>query len=364
MRWLVLCLLVLVGCEPIPDEPDLQKEIEKITTLGYLVASEPAPERSGVTVRKPGAYEGYTLFTLRSEPTALVIDMDGNVVRRWHVPGTNYWSRARPTPDGGLLVITSTPASLLRLDPEGGVVWQVVDGIHHDFEIRPNGHIYTLCNEVEFHQSLAPKPLIVDYIVEFDGRGRELRRVSILEAFLKSDLYRNWLMSVQPPPGVKPLIDLFHTNSIQVVDVPGFDDPWALVSIRSLNTVAFVDMGAGTVQWAMTGMWHRQHEARMLPNGALMVYDNQGHLGRSKVFEFDPGSQDVLWQYDDPDFFSRGAGTYQILPNNNVFITESMTGRLFEVTRGGEIVWEYINPMATADSLTIRINRAMKVEKR
>jgi hypothetical protein len=32
------------------------------------------------------------------------------------------------------------------------------------------------------------------------------------------------------------------------------------------------------------------------------------------------------------------------LPNGNTLVTESDGGRLFELTPGGEIVWEYINP--------------------
>jgi hypothetical protein len=34
----------------------------------------------------------------------------------------------------------------------------------------------------------------------------------------------------------------------------------------------------------------------------------------------------------------------QRLPNGNTFINEGWFGRLFEVTREGDIVWEYVNP--------------------
>ena len=34
----------------------------------------------------------------------------------------------------------------------------------------------------------------------------------------------------------------------------------------------------------------------------------------------------------------------QRLPNGNTLINEASFGRFFEVTRDGEIVWEYINP--------------------
>ena len=34
----------------------------------------------------------------------------------------------------------------------------------------------------------------------------------------------------------------------------------------------------------------------------------------------------------------------QRLPNGNTLICEGDTGRLFEVTSAGELVWEYVNP--------------------
>jgi hypothetical protein len=37
-------------------------------------------------------------------------------------------------------------------------------------------------------------------------------------------------------------------------------------------------------------------------------------------------------------------GAAERLPNGNTHITESATGRLFEVTPGGDVVWEYVIP--------------------
>ena len=360
MRWLVLCLLVLVGCEPIPDEPDLQKEIEKITTLGYLVASEPAPERSGVTVWEPEAYEGYTLFTLRTEPTALLIDMGGNVVRRWHVPGANCWTRARLLSDGGLVVITRGPGGMLKLDPDGNPAWLRPDVVHHDFGFGPDEHIYTLVS-APGEYPFFPAPIIDNCVVELDRTGHELRRVSIAQAFLNSPAYRNWLDIIKFDIPRERANDIFHTNSVQVLTVADEPDVFILLSIRGMSTVCLLDMAREEIVWAMAGMWRKQHEARLLPNGNMMLFDNLGHEGRSKVIEFDPATQAIVWQYDDPGFFSMGGGSQQLLPNDNVLITECMKGRLFEVTRDGTIVWEYINPMATADSLTVRIQRSERI---
>ncbi len=44
------------------------------------------------------------------------------------------------------------------------------------------------------------------------------------------------------------------------------------------------------------------------------------------------------------NFFSPRIGNAKRLPNGNTLITESSFGRFFEVTREGEVVWEYVNP--------------------
>jgi hypothetical protein len=44
------------------------------------------------------------------------------------------------------------------------------------------------------------------------------------------------------------------------------------------------------------------------------------------------------------DFFSPRISNAQRLPNGNTFINGGWFGRFFEVTREGEVVWEYVNP--------------------
>jgi len=47
---------------------------------------------------------------------------------------------------------------------------------------------------------------------------------------------------------------------------------------------------------------------------------------------------------DEDAFFTPVPGTHQRLENGNVLITESTAGRIFEVTREGEVVWDYRLP--------------------
>ena len=60
-----------------------------------------------------------------------------------------------------------------------------------------------------------------------------------------------------------------------------------------------------------------------------------------------PPRKEVVWTYQDrpvSNFFTPRMGNAQRLPNGNTLINEASFGRLFEVTKEGEIVWEYANP--------------------
>jgi hypothetical protein len=53
-----------------------------------------------------------------------------------------------------------------------------------------------------------------------------------------------------------------------------------------------------------------------------------------------------LWRYADPEkLFSPFISGAQRLPNGNTLICEGARGRVLEVTRSGEVVWDYYNPL-------------------
>ena len=61
----------------------------------------------------------------------------------------------------------------------------------------------------------------------------------------------------------------------------------------------------------------------------------------------DPRTNRIVWEYrtaEPTDFYSRTRGASQRLDNGNTLITESENGRIFEITRDGDVVWEFVNP--------------------
>lgn len=62
----------------------------------------------------------------------------------------------------------------------------------------------------------------------------------------------------------------------------------------------------------------------------------------------DRATNEVVWSYQGTpaeQFFSGHISGATRLPNHNTLVCEGTSGRLFEVTRAGEVVWEWWNPV-------------------
>jgi hypothetical protein len=344
-----------------------RRELERISTLGYVTGSDPAPDRSGVTVHDAGAFGGYTIVVSRGHPGAFLIDMDGRVLHSWREDGPKEWTRAWAYPDGSILGISADPARLAKLDRESNLVWTYGGtdlSAHHDFQVQPDGRIHALMRLPRCLEWLRESPLQADMLCVLEPDGEAVRVtdcLSIPEAFRDSDyahmLSADWFMKGGDP---------FHTNSVEVLDGrvehPAFRAGNVLLSIRNMDCLAVIDPEERSVVWVSRGRWQRQHEARVTPAGNVLLFDNRTFDGRSRVVEYDVVSDEVVWSYSDEDFYSLGAGAQQLLPDGNVLVTESQKGRLFEVTPDGRVVWEYMNPRRIKDGRTIvRFARAYRV---
>jgi outer membrane protein assembly factor BamB len=126
-----------------------------------------------------------------------------------------------------------------------------------------------------------------------------------------------------------------------------------LMSLRTTSGVIGVDKTTGDVAFHIGhDVVAQQHTPVELDNGNILIFDN-GNFRHgmstpfSRVIEVDPRTKQVEWEYADEmrsSFFSPYMGAAQRLPNGNTHITESSTGRLFEVTPDGQVVWEYVIP--------------------
>jgi Arylsulfotransferase (ASST) len=306
--------------------------------------------------------------------------MTGELLHEWFLPYSAVWDdsaavrhpqpdsqiyveKAQLLPNGDLVAIYVAVGDspwgygMVKMDKDSKVVWKYLEQTHHDFDIAADGKIYALTHAIRTdvvasQEHLVP-PRIDDYAVELSPDGRELKKVWLLGALATSP-YATFLSTV-PWYIAKGKGDYLHTNSIDVISpevarrLPVTAADEVLLSFREIGTLALLDLDRQQIVWALRGPWLRQHDAEALPDGHMMVFDNEGHGGDvSRVLEFDPSTLQIAWSYaGDPEhaFFSRVRSSEQRLPNGNTLITESDGGRLLEVTPGGAIVWEYLNPV-------------------
>lgn len=312
------------------------------------------------------ASPGYTLFTPLNGTTAYLIDMDGDVEHSWDLPyppglygyltpqGTLLYN-AQLAPEDVNEFLGEVPfrgGAVLEIDWDGNVLNETKHQDHHHDGIRlSNGNLMLLCLEPisdDIASSVsggAPDSewnglMHADYIVEVTPSGEEVWR------------WNSWDHLDPQEDGITAVQDTreewTHGNAVSEMS-----DGNLLVSFRNNSTVVMVDRQSGEMAWKLGGPpLAQQHAPNELENGNILIFDNGTHrldffLPYSQVVEVDPETSEIVWSYSEAnriDFFSPLISNAQRLPNGNTLICEGNSGRFFEVTVEGEVVWEYISP--------------------
>jgi hypothetical protein len=339
---------------PNPNNPE---DLEKFAALGYANGGAPASAKIGVTVYdRSVSMKGLNFYTSGHGCEAILMDMEGKELHKWRYdldrfyPKAknpkhfgNFFRRAYLYKNGDLLGIYDG-TGLIKLNQNSQKIWMLPGSAHHDLQVLDDGTIYVLTREERKDHGLGSAgPIFEDFITLLDPEGKIKRRVSIVKAF-QSSVY---LPLLERTP-VK--LDFLHTNALKVLDgrfvskAPFLKKGNVLVSFREIDTIGIIDMDTEKVVWALSGMFHHQHEPVLLANGNILIFDNNEGANRSKVLEFDILTQQILWSYESNDFYTAVIGSNERLANGNTLITESNAGRVFEVTPDKRIVWEFLNP--------------------
>jgi len=276
--------------------------------------------------------------------------MDGEVVHEWS-HGEDSWEHVELLAGGEILVLVNDKR-LFKLDRDSNLLWTLEGRFHHDLWVRPNGEIYVLFRRAvrvtAIHDEL---DVFEDQVLILGPDGARRDAISLLDVLQKSQ-FGFLLPSLSPTwDGAEDggALDVLHANHVEVMDGrlqhlnPLFAAGNLLISVRNINAIFILDGRSRDVLW----LWGPtnltfQHHPTLLENGNILVFDNG--IKRSRVLEVELRSRRIVWQYEADHFFSAKRGSNQRLPNGNTLITESDAGYVFEVTRSGEIVWEFANP--------------------
>jgi len=324
--------------------------------------------------RLVGGQRGHVLLQLADGPdkrggifsneTVGELDWNGKTVWEWgtQAPGgsarqNHDWARL---PDGNTLLLVTIPHAVKGLGPKEL-------GDQGVYEVDPAGKIVWTW--------LAGK-----HLSEFGFPAEGLR-------YLRERIKRNPL----------EIWGYLEINDLQVLGPNRWYDAGdqrfrpdnLMFDTRKGNLIAIIDKKTGKIVWRLGPVFpgseyapdqrimnrqvprpvdqlSGQHNAHLIPEGLpgagnLLVFDDQGGAGYppaalgiyagSRVLEIDPVKKTIVWQYTGANsgrpvwsFFSSFVSNAQRLPNGNTLIDEGMDGRFFQITRDGDIVWEYVPP--------------------
>jgi len=291
------------------------------------------------------------------------------------LPGGNLLVRGQPLVENrvGLAEPAGTADILLELDWAGNEVWRWEHpNFHHDMHRLPNGNTLAL-TWVPLPEDIAdrikgglPEEMVRVYVndkffrefllagVGVGGRPRLEGKLgdAILEINPQGEVVREWLAHEHLDPD-KDVLDpqdfpgeWSHANALTCAP-----DGKVIISFRELSVIMILDWPSGEVVWK----WGRpcvscQHSPTITPEGTLLVFDNGAHhpiQSKSRIVEVDMETDQIIWQYFGKPVYSLFSGHIagaERLPNGNTFICEGESGRLFEITREGDYVWEWNSP--------------------
>ena len=398
---------------------------------------------TGTTIYEPDrAWNGYTVLSPLQTQAVLVIDMNGNVVKRWEGFNNSAGGPARVLPGG--FVISASGArppyqeslELVQRDFDGNVIWQfsrneqiktpegstiVSARQHHDWqrESFPAGYyspestpaieggstlILTHTNRTQ--PKVAEVPLEDDRLIEVSWNGdivwEWVASDHIEELGFAADA-RKAIKAAQGFNKARGSFDWLHINSAHYVGPNRWFDQGdtrfapnnVIISSREASLLAIVGRD-GKIVWRLGPDFSAsgelrairqiigQHHAHLIPKGLpgagnLLVFDNGGASGygfanpiapdgtgafvraTSRVLEINPVTLELAWSYTNPRFFSTNISGAQRLPNGNTLVTAGAGGRMFEVTREGAIVWEYMYPLFGGANSSNAVYRAYRV---
>jgi len=354
--------------------PAIEPEaVERLVAMGYLshVPDEQRPGVEGVTHHdRERAYPGVTIFgQRRGESEAYLYDMDGRELHRWnpkpqHGQGLLWLAPAR---DGNLWALAK--GGLFKMTWDSKILWEAPHAdYHHDVVEDDAGRLYAMThvNRRVQHNGQSV-PVTDDVIVIFSPDGTVLDEISVLELVgherISEELLQHGLEISHG--GVKPrwrhirktlaadsVRDVFHLNSLTILDrdIGVGRAGQLLICLRSLDLILIVDADEHRVVWEWTAGQQeldRPHRPVLLDNDNILIFDNGWRRGHTRLLELDPRAGRIVWQFEaEPRewFFTEHGGMAQPLPGGNFLITETLRGRVFEITRAGELVWELWNP--------------------
>lgn len=388
----------LLGALDVPPFPKVAEGAHAtVALIGEKTRSHPEilgpivyPGKGLVTNKAESVQPGLTLIegSFPEGTQVRLIDGEGRELHRWKADFFKAWPDAQkvfgavrvpksrhhyfiqgmsPLADGSI-VLNYGELGAVRLDSCSRVIWRSDRPTHHSVTPTADGKFWIPGQISVFKtpERLLPTGMSAEDIQRELGDsqskgynnsvlllgadGKVEQEFSVLQAIHDAGLEHALYASLQ-----EVAVDPLHVNDIEIVTpqlaarIPRVSAGDLLLSIREMSMLAILDQRDGKLKWHQQGPWVRQHDVDLTADGMIEVFNNRSkdigkYVDSSQIVRFDPANRttQVIFPVGQADrFYTFIMGTHQNLDNGNRLIAESVSGRVFEVTPKGEIVWDF-----------------------
>lgn len=350
-----------------------------MAALGYAgFDEEPSLEEPALGPASPLPHDPGPLLLTDERDLVQLLDRSGEELWSLRVPGRSAVELAEPLPLGALATL-SVDEGVDVFDSAGKRVASWDLACHHDLAREAQGALLLAVHaDRPYHGRQVRFDRIVRVHPDQPGRQPEL----VWDSFeARVQLIQLAGLSVLDEPAADPdqpsghgRYDRFHLNSIQVLPPSGrgqrdprFAPDNLLLCLRNASLLLVIDPSDGRIQWSYgPGELDFPHHPTLLPSGRILVFDNGFHRSWSRLVELDPGAPgaqtNVAWDWraaDPPAFHSPTRGAAERLAGGQTLVTDSESGRLFELDPAGRVTWRWLRPLEP-DGRRRRIYRATR----
>jgi hypothetical protein len=232
----------------------------------------------------------------------------------------------------------------------------------HEMEPLPNGHFLLTTYRLRTNADLAPYGASGRGGV-FDGEIQEISPTGAVVWSWNSKDHVDPAETTTHPlierklPGGQTGFDVFHLNSVAPDGHGGL-----VISARHTDALYRIDMTSttGDITWKLGGTptgqsldvvndpmsppLTMQHDARVLSDGTITVYDNRSHVGapRAVRYQIDTANHTATWlgQVTEPNVGSSGAeGSARRIAGGDWIVSWGGSQYMSEFTSSNRLVW-------------------------
>ncbi len=301
----------------LPEEKEVVEE-EVVPTLTPMPRGIIDPDIHVDIYHSDSVWLGTTLLPdnhNRDRPRVIEVNMLGEIVWEYQLPQdlrlyTNPGFDVEWLLNNNILLVLPLKG-VYEVNRSGDIVWSYMDKkVSHDADRLPNGNT----------------------LVVFGGED-ETDDAQVKEINPKGEIIWTWY--ARDHFYESPYKGIYNGGWTHANAVSRLSSGNTLISLRNFNFVVEVDSQGLVVRTIGEGIFHRQHDPEVLPNGNILVAN---HIRPQRAIEINPQTGEIVWQSVEFEEDASPIRDADRLPNGNTLITG--TTKIVEVTPEGKIVWQ------------------------